>query len=249
MALTKRSGFGYFLYGIKLAVTPGIRRFVILPLFTNILLIGTALYYVFTHMNQWIGDMMSYIPDFLSWLSYILWPLITISVLFVSMYFFSSLANIIASPFNGLLAEKVEKLLDGQSIQDEGLLAFMKDIPRVFAREWRKICYTIPKTIGLFILLLIPGLGQTIGPVAWFIFTSWMLAIQYCDYSFDNHKVNFNQMKLQLKQRQGCAYSFGMMVTIFTTIPVLNLLIMPAAVCGATAMWVTEFKPNTVKSG
>ncbi|SHF67057.1 sulfate transporter CysZ [Vibrio gazogenes] len=248
MTLKKRSGFGYFFFGMKLAVTPGIRRFVILPLLANVLLLGGALYYVFTQMGNWLDHLMSYVPDFLSWLNYIIWPLAVLSILFVTMYFFSAIANIIASPFNGLLAEKVEKLLDGHTINDEGLWSFFKDIPRIFAREWRKLRYTIPKMIGLFILLLIPGIGQTIGPLVWFIFTAWMLAIQYCDYPFDNHKVSFHTMRMQLKGKQGRAYGFGMLVTLFTTIPIINLIVMPAAVCGATAMWVNEFKAETLKS-
>lgn len=69
-----------------------------------------------------------------------------------------------------------------------------------------------------------------------------MLAVQYCDYPFDNHKVPFNEMRNSLKQKQGKAYSFGALVAIFTTIPILNLIVMPVAVCGATAIWVAEFK-------
>ncbi|MDI4751576.1 hypothetical protein MJL81_28700, partial [Salmonella enterica subsp. enterica serovar Anatum] len=41
----------------------------------------------------------------LQWLSYLLWPIAVISVLLVFGYFFSTLANWIAAPFNGLLAE------------------------------------------------------------------------------------------------------------------------------------------------
>lgn len=46
---------------------------------------------------------MSYVPDWLQWLSYLLWPLAVISVLLVFGYFFSTIANWIAAPFNGLL--------------------------------------------------------------------------------------------------------------------------------------------------
>ncbi|MDG4871044.1 EI24 domain-containing protein, partial [Guyparkeria sp. 1SP6A2] len=74
------------------------------------------------------------------------------------------------------------------------------------------------------------------------LFTAWILAIQYCDYSFDNHKVDFKVMRNQLKQKPGKTYGFGMIVALLTTIPVVNLFIMPIAVCGATAMWVGEFK-------
>ncbi len=241
-ATRQRSGFGYFFYGLELALTPGIRQFVLLPLLTNIVLVGGALFYLFSNLDIWINQLMGQLPEFLSWLSYILWPLLVLTILATFSYFFSTLANFIAAPFNGLLAEKVEEHLTRQKVNDDGVLAVMKDIPRVLGREWRKLVYVLPKAIGLFLLLLIPGLGQTIGPVLWFAFTAWMLAIQYCDYPFDNHKVNFNDMRYSLKQKQGKAYGFGALVSFFTTIPVLNLFVMPVAVCGATAIWVNEFK-------
>ncbi|EKO3388841.1 MULTISPECIES: sulfate transporter CysZ [Vibrio] len=246
MQAQQRSGLGYFFYGFDIAVSPGIRRFVLMPLLTNILLVGGALYYLFSHLDSWINDWMGQIPDWLSWLSYILWPLLVITILATFSYFFSTLANFIAAPFNGLLAEKVEEKLTGKKVNDDGVLAVVKDVPRIMAREWRKLVYVLPKAIGLFILLLIPALGQTLGPILWFIFTAWMLAIQYCDYPFDNHKVTFNDMRNSLKQKQGKAYTFGMLVSVLTTIPVVNLLVMPVAVCGATAMWVNEFRGQYV---
>lgn len=237
-----RSGFGYFFHGIELALSPGIRRFVLMPLLVNIILVGGALFYLFSHLDNWINQWIGQLPEFLSWLSYILWPLLVLTILATFSYFFSTLANFVAAPFNGLLAEKVEEYLTGQKINDDGILSVVKDTPRVLAREWRKLLYVLPKAIGLFLLLLIPALGQTIGPILWFIFTAWILAIQYCDYPFDNHKVNFNEMRYNLKQKQGKAYSFGVLVSLFTTIPILNLIVMPVAVCGATSMWVNEFK-------
>ncbi len=244
MQAQQRSGLGYFFYGFDIAVSPGIRRFVLMPLLTNILLVGGALYYLFSHLDSWINDWMGQIPDWLSWLSYILWPLLVITILATFSYFFSTLANFIAAPFNGLLAEKVEEKLTGKKVNEDGVLAVVKDVPRIMAREWRKLLYVLPKAIGLFLLLLIPALGQTLGPILWFIFTAWMLAIQYCDYPFDNHKVSFNDMRNSLKQKQGKAYGFGFLVAFLTTIPIINLIVMPVAVCGATAMWVNEFKRN-----
>ena len=237
-----RSGFGYFFYGLELALKPGIRRFVIFPLIANVLLIGGVLIYLFHNLNAWIEGWLGYLPGFLSWLSYVIWPILALTVLGTFSYFFSTLANFIAAPFNGLLAEHVEAILSGKPDYDSSMSAVIKDIPRIMLREWQKLMYVLPKAIGLFVLLLIPALGQTIAPVLWFIFTAWMLAIQYCDYPFDNHKVPFHTMRKQLKQKQSKAYGFGILVAIFTMIPILNLIVMPVAVCGATAMWVEEFK-------
>ncbi|WP_373273486.1 EI24 domain-containing protein, partial [Vibrio parahaemolyticus] len=71
----QRTGFGYFLYGIQLALSPEIRRFVVLPLLANIILVGGAIFYLFSHLNMWIEGWIGQLPEFLSWLTYILWPL------------------------------------------------------------------------------------------------------------------------------------------------------------------------------
>lgn len=63
-----------------------------------------------------------------------------------------------------------------------------------------------------------------------------MLAIQYCDYPFDNHKVPFKTMRAALRTQKVANMQFGALTSLFTMIPVLNLFIMPVAVCGATAM-------------
>ncbi|MDK9740057.1 sulfate transporter CysZ [Vibrio sp. D404a] len=237
-----RSGFGYFIFGAKIALSPSIRKFVLMPLIANVLLVGGALFYIFSNLNTWIDGWLEGLPSFLTWLSYVLWPLLALTILATFSYFFSTLANFIAAPFNGLLSEKVEELLTGKKVNDDGWMDVVKDTPRILAREWRKLVYTLPKAIGLFLLLLIPALGQTVAPFLWFIFTAWMLAIQYADYPFDNHKISFDDMRHSLKQKQGKTYGFGALVSVFTTIPILNLIVVPVAVCGATAMWVEEHK-------
>ena len=65
-----------------------------------------------------------------------------------------------------------------------------------------------------------------------------MMAIQYCDYPMDNNKVSFPQMKLLLKQDRLTAIGFGGLIQFGLLVPLLNLLIMPAAVVGATIYWV-----------
>ena len=63
--------FYYFAQGWKLVLQPGIRRFVILPLLVNILLMG-AHSVALTQLDVWIPTLMSYVPDRLQWLSYLL---------------------------------------------------------------------------------------------------------------------------------------------------------------------------------
>ncbi|MEA1065620.1 sulfate transporter CysZ [Erwinia sp. HR93] len=238
------SGLHYFSRGWALIKEPGIRRFVILPLLVNILLLGGAFWWLFTRLSAWIPALMAYVPGWLQWLNYLLWPLAVISVLLIFGYFFSTLANWIAAPFNGLLAEQLEARLVGSVPPETGVLELIKDIPRIMKREWQKFIWYLPRALGLLILYFIPGIGQTIAPVLWFLFSAWMLAIQYCDYPFDNHKVPFAEMRVALHQRKYTHLQFGVLVNLFTLIPVINLVIMPVAVCGATALWVDCYRQH-----
>ncbi|WP_409310516.1 sulfate transporter CysZ [Pectobacterium sp. B1J-3] len=239
---TSRSGIHYFIEGWRLISLPGIRRFVILPLLVNIVLMGGAFWWLFVRLNDWIPQLMSHIPSWLQWMSYLVWPLVVLSILLVFSYLFSTIANFIAAPFNGLLAEQLEARLTGQALPDSGILGIAKDIPRIMKREIQKLAYYLPRAALLLILYFIPGVGQTIAPVLWFLFSAWMLSIQYCDYPFDNHKVSFPAMRQALRQHKIANMQFGALISLFTLVPFLNLVIMPVAVCGATALWVERYR-------
>ncbi|PKB87372.1 sulfate transporter CysZ [Ewingella americana] len=243
------NGVHYFSKGWSLISLPGIRRFVVLPLLVNIVLMGGAFWWLFAKLGDWIPAMMSKIPAWLSWLDYLLWPIAVLSVLLVFSYFFSTIANLIAAPFSGLLAEQLEARLTGKTQPDTGIWGIMKDLPRIMKREWQKLAYYIPRAIVLLVLYFIPGIGQTVAPVLWFLFSAWMLSIQYCDYPFDNHKVSFLDMRRSLGRHKVDNLQFGALVSLFTMIPVLNLVILPVAVCGATAMWVDRYRDLHVVDG
>ena len=51
-----------------------------------------------------------------------------------------------------------------------------------------------------------------------------MMAIQYLDYPFDNHKLPFTRMRFELRAQKGKSLSFGLGITVLTMIPLINLL-------------------------
>jgi CysZ protein len=237
------SGVDYFFQGFSLIQVKGIKRFVFIPLTVNLLLFASAFYLLFGQIELGINWTLDLIPEWLGWLkdglTYVLWPLALVSVLVVFALVFGTLANWIAAPFNGLLAEKVELHLSGQSLGQGGLLDVFKDIPRTLSRELSKLTYYLPRALGFLLLFFIlPVAGQ----VLWFLFSAWMMAVQYCDYPFDNHKIPFSHMRRCLNQDRTKAFSFGAMVSLFSMLPIVNFLVMPVAICGATSMWVNELK-------
>lgn len=238
-AIESKNGASYFFKGFELIKQKGIRRFVFVPLIINALLFCIAFYYIYLELANYMNMFTAWLPESLTWLSNILWPFAIITVLVIFSFIFSTVANWLAAPFNGLLSEKVEASLSKKTIAGGNFSDVIKDVPRTLNREWQKLCYYIPRAIGfLIILFMLPVIGQ----IVWFLFIAWMMAVQYKDYPFDNHKVPFNDMRLILKENKRLSYSFGMTVTLFSMIPIVNLIVMPVAICGATALWVDHYQ-------
>lgn len=236
-------GSRYLLRGFSLLNQPGIRSFVLLPLTINVLVFALALYLLVQQFSAWVDYWLSMMPQWLSFLDWLLWPVFAVLVL-VSVYFsFGVVANFIAAPFNGLLAERVEQRLRGAVVVDDGWKELLASVPRALQRELAKLFYLIPRFLALFLITLIPVLGLA-SPLLWFLFGAWMMAIQYCDYPMDNNRISFGELRRQLKQRRLSSLGFGGLVSLGMMVPVLNLLIMPAAVIGATIFWVEEMAPQ-----
>jgi CysZ protein len=67
-----------------------------------------------------------------------------------------------------------------------------------------------------------------------------MMTVQYMDYPMANHRLFFKEQRARLRKRPLLAWSFGGLVMLATLVPVVNFIVMPAAVAGATALWVRE---------
>jgi CysZ protein len=57
-----------------------------------------------------------------------------------------------------------------------------------------------------------------------------------------NHGLKFREMRRRLGQQRGLSLGFGASATLLSMIPLVNFILMPSAVAGATAMWVRELK-------
>ena len=236
------NGIEYFMKGWSLAFNPGIKRFVFLPLVANVVIMSALFYWFFSMITGMVDWGLAFVPNWLQWLGYIISFIIVLTLVILFCYFFSTVTNIIAAPFNGLLAEQVEAQLTGIPAPDTSWMSLIKDLPRIFGREMQKLLNYLLWAIPILLTYFIPIIGQFVTPIVWFLFTAWQINIQYADYAFDNHKISFHNMQALLKQDKVDNLTYGILVSLFTMVPLLNLIIMPIAVCGSTAMWVDRYR-------
>ncbi len=234
------NGASYLVDGAKMLTHPRLRPFVLIPLIINIVIFATLIGVAFSYVADWMARLLGWMPEWLSFLEWILWPLVALTASLFTGYLFTAVALLISSPFNALLAEKAEEVITGQEVDGlEGIGAALAEVPRAIGREIRKVLYYLPMALFVFALSWII---TPLAPFLWFLLGAWMMGIQYLDYPMDNHRLNFNDVKDAVRQRRATSLGFGGLVALMTSIPVLNFFVVPSAVVGATLLWCHELR-------
>ena len=235
------SGALYLLRGAAIVARPGIRRYAAVPLLINASLFAALIWLGATWLAGFVESM---IPDWLGgeFTSWVLAPILALyvtAVLVAGFFTFNLVANLVAAPFNGLLAEAVERHLSDRRPPSGGWRALVAGLGAAFATEARKLGYVALRTLPLLLLFLIPGVNA-VAPFLWLLLGAWMLAVAYLDYPMANHGIGFAGQRRRLRGRRLLGLGFGGAVMAALAVPVLNFLVIPCAVAGATAMWVEQ---------
>lgn len=231
--------------GVQLVNTPGVRRFVIVPLVINIAVFGVLGWAAYAWFASWLEGFSvlrwaSEVPLLGGVLAFFR-GLIAFAVFTVLVFLIALFSNLLAAPFNGLLAERVEAHLTGKSAPDMPLMTLLKSLPRTIGSEIRKLFYLAFMLIGIGILHFIPVINL-VAPFLLMTFGAWMFAMEYWDYPMGNHGAVFSDVRQFARKHKRAAFGFGCVVAFFSSIPLVNFFVMPVAVAGATALWVEHLQ-------
>ena len=226
------TGLADALSGFSLIFKQGIRRYVVIPLLINVSLFSGAIYLLSQKMDSWLESLL---PSWLSWLEWLIWPLFAITLFLLVFYSFSLLANIIAAPFNSLLAARVEAHLTGTTPEHIDAEKFWKIAIRSVSSELIKLLYFLKWLVLLLIITVIPGLNL-IAPFLWFVYAAWSFSLEYMDYPLANHGMQFKDIRKHNREHRMRSLGLGSVVFVLTSIPFINFFAMPVAVAGATRL-------------
>ncbi|WP_298623223.1 sulfate transporter CysZ [uncultured Legionella sp.] len=232
-------GMFYMVRGIKHLLTRGLKRFIIIPMALNFILFAglfyVAYYYLFPYASYYLDKLPSWL-SFLSGLFFIIF-IICFFLLFLSM--FSVVFNILAAPFNGLLAEKTQIMFYNSAPPS---IPFSQMVIRSMKRQGQFLKYYLLHLLGIGLLFFVPFI-QPIYPFLWFLFSAWMLSIQYQDFAMDNNLISFKDMLENIKKNKMRSLGFGSFINLVSFIPGVNILLMPAAIIGSTMLYCDKNKP------
>ncbi|MGK0297769.1 MAG: CysZ protein [Gammaproteobacteria bacterium] len=215
-----------------------------MPLLINSLLFSIIIFYGSIQINELV-DWIEQKWQWLSWIGWLLWPVFFIIVLTSIFICFSVVANLISAPFNSQLSEAVERYLNNQSgrsdLNHNSLGLSVKSILAGIANEIQKFIYIMVRTIPLLVLFVVPVL-QVTAPIIWIFFVAWIMALEYLEYPLGNHGMEFVQVREQVSINRNISIGFGLGISFLTMIPIVNFIVMPVAVAGATKLYINKLK-------
>lgn len=235
-------GGRYLFRGARLVLLPGMRRYIIIPLLISTAVFAALFYFAVLQIESFAAWLINQLPAWLDWLSWLIWPVFLIAAILLVAYTFVAVTGLISAPFNALLAQRIACHLRGQSLPATEQVLW-REIWTSLTAELRKLRYFALRALPLALLFFIPVVNVA-APFLWFLFAAWMLAREYLDIAFGLRGIPFHQQDSQLKANRGLVLGFGVMTAFIALIPLVNLLLIPSAVAGATALWLERIESN-----
>ena len=223
--------------GIPLLLQPGVRRHLFAPLLITLLVFVALVWFGLSQFAELLAWIETLLPAWLAWLDWLLWPLFVLLALLAGLLVCLLLATLIAAPFTGPLAAAIETRLRGRPPGGGGggAMALIGEAAAAVAGEARKLAYFALRALPLGLLALIPGLNLIAAPL-WLLFSAWMLALEYAEVPLGNHGLSFPAVRARLARQRLPALGLGATLLILTLIPLVNLLVLPIAIAGATVL-------------
>lgn len=239
-------GMQYVLRGYRLIGKPGLRRFFIIPLIVNVLVFGLVIWFGAQQFSTLVELLLQSGGEW--WeavLRVALWMLFAAAVLVLLFFVFTIVANLLAAPFNGLLAERVEEHLTGRKAPKDsgGIGAFLREIGPSIMNELRKLVYFLIGSAAVLILAFVPVVNVAF-PALWIVWTAWVLGTEYVSYQQENEGMRFADARRALSGNRFRVLGLGLGVMVALLVPLVNFLVMPAAVAGGTALWVERVRKD-----
>jgi CysZ protein len=147
---------------------------------------------------------------------------------------FTAVTLAIGDPFYERISELVENRYGGVPNQVE--VPFWAGLGRSVVDSLRLIGMSILVGIPLFALGFVPFVGQTVAPVLGALFGGWLLALELTGAPFQRRGQRLRDRRRVLRANRPLALGFGVAVFLCFLIPLGAILLMPAAVAGATLL-------------
>jgi CysZ protein len=233
------TGVGFLMRGIGMyARSPRLMLLGLIPALISFL----ALVAAFVAMLMFVDDVVAWMTPYANdWPNGVrdtlrLVAMLGIAVVWVvlSVLAYVAVTLLIGQPFYEAISKRVEDQLGG--VPGEINVSFWKTLPRTVFDSIRLGIVTAFFGVGLFLIGLIPVVGEVTTPILGALLGGTVLALELTSVPFERRGLRYRDRKHALRQHRMMALGFGVATFISFLIPLGAVILMPAAVAGATLL-------------
>ena len=229
-----RRHFGLMLLGLVPALLASV--LLVGGIVAMLFYIDDAVNFVTPYMNSWPAILRD---------GFRLIAMLGIGILWVILSFLSFVAVTLAigQPFYEAISKRVEDHLGG--VPGEINVSFFKSVPRTLFDSARLAVRAAFVAIFLFVVQLVPVVGNAIAIVLGAFFMGWVLALELTSVPFERRGLYYARRKRELRRHRRLTLGFGASTFFCFLIPLGAVVFMPAAVAGATLLSRHILQPET----
>lgn len=153
-------------------------------------------------------------------------------VLFV--FTFTAVTLAVGDPFYERIWNKTESLVGDAPA--ELAIGFWARFGRTLADTLRLLLLTILVSLGVLLVGFIPLVGTVAGAVLGALVGGWFLTLELCGFAFEARGLRLRDRRRALGARRARTLGFGVATYLLFLVPFLAIVVMPAAVAGATLL-------------
>ncbi|MFG1952333.1 EI24 domain-containing protein [Micromonospora sp. NPDC048830] len=233
------AGVGLLLRGIGLYVrSPGMMLLGVVPaLISGVLFVGA-----FATLVYFVDDLAALVTPFVDDWSTTARSLVRVVAglallglaALLGVLTFTAVTLAIGDPFYEKISELVDDRYGGTPGEVE--VPFWASLRRSVVDSLRLVAISVSIGIPLFVAGFIPVVGQTVVPVIGAAIGGWFLALELAGAPFYRRGMRLPERRALLKADRPTTLGFGVAVFVCFLIPLGAVLVMPAAVAGATLL-------------
>ena len=230
-------GAGYALRGASFVIArPRLWLLLIAPFVLSMLALA-ALGYEALHTRAQVVHLLT--PH--GWLGTILGPILStlyiLAAIVVAYFVFLPVASLLSSPFNELLAERVEEIELGLHGPPFNLLRLLRELGQALVHETRKFLRWVFLALGvLAFTLLLPGLGAIIGLIGGFLIAARFAAYDALDATLSRRGWSYERKVAFLRQHRALTLGLGGAIAALMLVPIVNALALPFGAAGGALL-------------
>lgn len=223
-----------------LLARPALWIWALIPFVLNIIFFTLLAWGTWHFAGSWIhAHFFSGHGLWLNILGWVLGVLFWIGFGLLVFFLFVPLASLVASPFNDVLSEKVERLYAGERIeQGFSLGRLVRSIATGLHSTLRlALVSTVLLVAALPLGLLPPPLGPALWSAASAAITIRFIALQFTAYSMDRRIYTYRQRRDFLRRNRARTIGLGTMAFAVMLVPGLNALFIPVSAVAGTLLF------------